>query len=339
MGEITSLFAHKVARQVSPGTDTRDVLKSLGLQPDGPVEPSQVVAAEAYYDFFAELARRDPDGLTLPLRVGASMRCDDYGAFGFAWKTATTLAGSYERAEQFGRRLTNVSTYTIETVPEGGLLHLHRSGERHLGLRLSNEATLASVASISHEVSETQFVPRAVYFRHEAPARTIAHEAHFGCPVHFGADRDALLISAERLEAKNRLSDQGLSAYFDRHLKEEIANRAREGTLDQQVRHVVAQRLSDGVPTLSGVAESLGIGARTLQRRLSDGGQSFQSVVDAARRELSHQLLRETDYSLAEIAFLTGFAEQSGFTRAFKRPDAKVLPPRRAISRQKRNLS
>ena len=309
MGEITSLFAHKVARQVSPGTDTRDVLKSLGLQPDGPVEPSQVVAAEAYYDFFAELARRDPDGLTLPLRVGASMRCDDYGAFGFAWKTATTLAGSYERAEQFGRRLTNVSTYTIETVPEGGLLHLHRSGERHLGLRLSNEATLASVASISHEVS------RAVYFRHEAPARTIAHEAHFGCPVHFGADRDALLISAERLEAKNRLSDQGLSAYFDRHLKEEIANRAREGTLDQQVRHVVAQRLSDGVPTLSGVAESLGIGARTLQRRLSDGGQSFQSVVDAARRELSHQLLRETDYSLAEIAFLTGFAEQSGFTR------------------------
>jgi AraC-like DNA-binding protein len=30
-------------------------------------------------------------------------------------------------------------------------------------------------------------------------------------------------------------------------------------------------------------------------------------------------LLAETDYSLAEVAFLTGFAEQSGFTRAFKR--------------------
>ncbi len=53
--------------------------------------------------------------------------------------------------------------------------------------------------------------------------------------------------------------------------------------------------------------------------RLADEGQSFQSAVDAARRELSRQLLRETDYSLAEIAFLTGFAKQSGFTRAFKR--------------------
>ena len=42
-------------------------------------------------------------------------------------------------------------------------------------------------------------------------------------------------------------------------------------------------------------------------------------VVDLARRDLAQRLLRETDYSLAEVAFLTGFAEQSGFTRAFKR--------------------
>jgi len=319
MGEITSLFAYKVARQVSPGVETRDLLNTLGLQPDEPVDPSQMVASQAYYDFFAELTRRDPAGLTLPLRVGASMQCDDYGAFGFAWKTATTLAGSYERAEQFGRRLTTVSSYTVENVPDGAFFHLHRAGERHTGLRLSNEATIASVASISQEVSDAPFVPLAVYFRHEAPGRADEHEAHFGCPVHFGADRDALLVSAERLAAKNRLSDKGLSAYFDRRLKEELAGKAREEALDQQVRHVVAQRLSDGVPTLSGVADALGIGARTLQRRLSDEGQSFQSVVDAARRELSHQLLRETEYSLAEIAFLTGFAEQSGFTRAFKR--------------------
>jgi len=85
------------------------------------------------------------------------------------------------------------------------------------------------------------------------------------------------------------------------------------------VRLAVAKMLSEGVPTLSTVALSLGMSARTLQRRLSDQEKSFQSLVDQARRELSQQLLRETHYSLAEIAFLTGFAEQSGFTRAFKR--------------------
>ena len=61
------------------------------------------------------------------------------------------------------------------------------------------------------------------------------------------------------------------------------------------------------------------MGARTLQRRLTERGLSFQSVVDMARHDLARRLLSETQYSLAEIAFLTGFAEQSGFTRAFKR--------------------
>jgi len=59
--------------------------------------------------------------------------------------------------------------------------------------------------------------------------------------------------------------------------------------------------------------------ARTQQRRLSEQGHSFQSLVDRARQDLAQRLLVETDYSLAEVAFLTGFAEQSGFTRAFKR--------------------
>ena len=163
------------------------------------------------------------------------------------------------------------------------------------------------------------FRPRAVLFRHDRPEGPPVHESHFGCPVHFAADRDALLVSAESLAGRNRLSDRSLSAYFDEQLAAEIESRTSEAAFDQQVRQVVTQRLSDGVPTLTGVAEALGMGARTLQRRLAAQGQSFQAVVDAARRELAHQLLRDTEYSLAEVAFLTGFSEQSGFTRAFRR--------------------
>ena len=38
-----------------------------------------------------------------------------------------------------------------------------------------------------------------------------------------------------------------------------------------------------------------------------------------ARRELAEGLLVQSDYSLAEVAFLGGFSEQSAFNRAFKR--------------------
>ena len=86
-----------------------------------------------------------------------------------------------------------------------------------------------------------------------------------------------------------------------------------------RVRHAVTDTLSEGVPTLSAIASKLGLGPRTLQRRLSASGHSFQGIVDMARKDLAQRLLQETELCLAEIAFLTGFSEQSGFTRAFKR--------------------
>ena len=41
--------------------------------------------------------------------------------------------------------------------------------------------------------------------------------------------------------------------------------------------------------------------------------------LDEARREVALKLVGLGDHSLAEVAFLTGFSEQSAFTRAFKR--------------------
>ena len=136
--------------------------------------------------------------------------------------------------------------------------------------------------------------------------------------------RDALLIAEESLSVPNKLGDETIAQFFDQYLEQELAKLADTGSLQKRVCLAVAKMLSEGVPTLSSVASSLGMSARTLQRRLSDQEQSFQNLVDQARRELAQQLLSETDYSLAEVAFLTGFAEQSGFTRAFKRWSGKT---------------
>ena len=70
---------------------------------------------------------------------------------------------------------------------------------------------------------------------------------------------------------------------------------------------------------LSDVAKHFGMSGRTLQRRLSDLGYSYQTIVDESRRQLAEHLLLDTEYALIEIAYMTGFSEQSAFTRAFKR--------------------
>jgi AraC-like DNA-binding protein len=63
----------------------------------------------------------------------------------------------------------------------------------------------------------------------------------------------------------------------------------------------------------------MGLSERTLHRRLSAHGLTFRGVRDRAQRRLAEGLLTQSDHSIAEIAFLIGFSEQSAFTRAFKR--------------------
>ncbi|QSP93912.1 AraC family transcriptional regulator [Marinobacter salinisoli] len=319
MAQITSLYVYKVVSQASPGVETRDLIRGLGLPVDGPIDPGQMVSSSEYYDFFAELIDRDPSGLSLPLKIGAAMRSDEYGAFGLAWKSAPTLRGSFKRAERYGHVLGSAETYSLEESALGFFFNLEKAGDGSPGMLLSNEASMSAVVTISNEVCSSSFTPLAIYFRHAPRGDTSVYESHFGCPVHFESGRDAVLVSKESIDTPNKLGDESIARFFDRHLEQQLNSLKGDIDLQQQVRHAVGNVLSEGVPKLSRIASELKIGTRTLQRRLSEQGYSFQSVVDMAQKDLAQRLLRETDYSLAEVAFLTGFAEQSGFTRAFKR--------------------
>jgi hypothetical protein len=130
VGQITSLFVHKVIAQADESLDKRTLLKSIGIDPDAPIDPKIMVSDTDYYDFFADVARGDPNGVDLPLRVGATMRCENYGAFGLAWKSALNLLGSCERAERYARVLTNVAKYQVRKVDVGVYMQLHRDGDR-----------------------------------------------------------------------------------------------------------------------------------------------------------------------------------------------------------------
>lgn len=318
MGYVTSLFARKMVAAAGDTIDGAAFLSGAGIDPDGPWDPKAMIPAAAYYDMLEQIAT-EVDVTELPLRTGASMRLDEYGALGLAFKAATTLGGSYARVERYARLWTGVVEYELRPDPDGTLFVLHRAGERRLGLRLSNEATLASSISLARQVSPVPVVPRQVFVRHGAPGSVAAHEAWFGCPVHFDAGMDAILFSPETLAQPNILGDEGISRYLASHLDAELAEIAPEVTLVARAKDTIAQAPNEGSPRMVDIARALGLSVRSFHRRLSEHGVSFQTLTEDTRRDLAIGLLRDDRYSMAEIAFLTGFAEQSSFTRAFKR--------------------
>ena len=64
-------------------------------------------------------------------------------------------------------------------------------------------------------------------------------------------------------------------------------------------------------------AREVGLGTRTLQRRLNEEGTTFMTQLNGTREKLALHYLQRTQYSCTEIAFLLGFEEPSSFFRAF----------------------
>ncbi len=318
MGQVTSLFAHKMVEAAGSGLDRDALLCTVGLDSDSPIDPRMMINDIAYYAFLERIAQ-DTDVIDLPLKVAQLLTPDDYGALGLAWKSAPTLRGSFARVDRYARLWTSVVEYELRDVERGMLFVLHRAGPRRLGLRLSNEATLASAVSISRQVTPVAFSPLEVHFKHAAPKTVAYHRAYFGCPLYFSSELDALLIAPEALDQPNKLGDDAITQFLLSHLDKELAAVEQPWGLEAQTKDAIARALSEGFPKMAEIARGLGMSVRTFHRRLAAHGLSFQAVAEATRRELAENLLRDGQHSLAEIAFLTGFSEQSAFTRAFKR--------------------
>lgn len=86
-----------------------------------------------------------------------------------------------------------------------------------------------------------------------------------------------------------------------------------------QVRRVIAELLESGEVSLEVVAQRLDLKPRTLRTRLSEANTNFNQVLAEFRCHLAKKLLSQTDESIDEIVYLTGFSEPSTFYRAFRR--------------------
>ena len=67
------------------------------------------------------------------------------------------------------------------------------------------------------------------------------------------------------------------------------------------------------------VARRLNVSARTLQRRLQEGGTSYTKLVDEIRFELACRLLDSPHASITDVAAAVGYGDPSSFSRSFAR--------------------
>ncbi len=319
MPEVSVLYVKKMVDNASPACDPEALYASIGLTCEAAANPSRMIPADDYYTLLETIAARESGDIRFHMGTSTSMKCEEYGAVGLAFKSAPTLRHSFSRLDRHARAFNKVSVF--ELVDEGDTarwLHHKREPSRK-GLFISNEGALATIITLCREARSPAFAPKAVHFRHQPLGSERALADVFRAPITYGAEIDAIVFSSEDFDRPNTVGDWSIWSFFSKHVDDALSAEDADFGLEKELIQEIADRLSDGVPSLGEVASSLGIGPRTLQRRIADRGKTYQALVDEARVKLAQELLSRPKYSLADVAFMTGFSEQSSFTRAFKR--------------------
>lgn len=320
MTAVSAIYARKQIEHAANLTDKIPLYDIINLTPQEASDPTRMVAISSYFELLETIAHSEFPDLQFHMKTSQSMRCDEFGLFGLAFKSAPTLRQGFQRIWRYTQLHNRVSDFSAEQIGNQFGWTMLAPQINRMGAYLSVEAALATTLTLCRETTDKTLRPRHVQFTHDREGSVDALVEHFGRLPEFGAASNAMFFDVEQVDTPCTIGDAGIWNYMIGHLDQALENVADQDLpFETQVIEEIAKLLSGGVPQLSDVSKTLGLGARTVQRRLQERGKTFQIMVDEARKQLAQQLVSASSYSLAEIAFLTGFSEQSAFSRAFKR--------------------
>ena len=250
------------------------------------------------------------------LKLGTELR--------FERSHPVSIAGVCSRS--FGDALQRLARYKQLTCPEE--IRVHRKAQEtsvEIFFIEAKEAQpdimvdlgLSWILSVGRRGSDGEITPLRLEVTRPVKHRALL-ERHFGCRVRFNSDRNSLVFRSSDLDRPFVTQNEELLTIIGTHLDSELKAQNASVNVGQQVKDTLVRSFAGKRPTLQDVAKELGLSARTLQRRLTDAGFTFQQLVEETRRELARHYLKQRAVELPEVAFLLGFEDTNSFFRAFK---------------------
>lgn len=263
-------------------------------------------------------------GAGFSVRVGQEMKIEDYGVLGLAWKTCSWIGEIFDRSERYFKLLSDTYVFKVEKGTDISKIYLYRNAHRR-GLELSNEATFSATVVVLQAISEKSIFPVSVSFQHNPPTNLDDYHKAFQCPILFNQSHNIISYKTEELNMRTAKADISINKFLIERVEGETNGiDVNSNKLIADIQELILNALPSGIPSVTEIASIVGMSARTLTRRLSEHNITFRDLIKQKQEERAKYLLVKSDANIAQIAFETGFSEQSAFNRAFKRWTGKT---------------
>jgi AraC-like DNA-binding protein len=298
---VLSLDVARIQREASIPPELRD--------------PDQLLPGTLFGDVLRAARAQAPQDELL-LQIGLSVPLGAFGLMDYLAASSDTVGEAFVSLRRLFPSVAPGCAIDIDESPSEYRITLINEDDYATKV-LGDELTVGVMIRHFRAFSE-RFPLFAVDLVRLTPQAPEAFGALLGVPVRFAQTASALRLSPEAPQSALKSRDPRLNRTL-----EAMASRLGLGAPAPPLEMVIRSRLRELLPAGNGdvthVAASLALSTRTLHRKLAELGRSFHDVLSDFRRAEAERLLSLGESSLTEVALRLGFADQSAFSRAFKR--------------------
>lgn len=300
------------------GLDWRAALAAAHLNETSVERVGGTVTGSNELAFQEEFVKQTGDRVELWLEVYDSYTIASFGIRGLALLTAPTISAYIEVSDgstEIGPGLLEAEALRNEDDDVIGIQFVYPGVPKEL-FKFSVYRELSHLPRMLPWMSGGEFV----FSRIEVPLNDVAPplRARLNCPVETGSDALRLWWDAETAKRPLPFSNAFQYETFMSMDSRIIESLRSTGDWVFTIRQAI-QRSPALNRKLENAALTLGVSSRTLQRRLAEVGEEFGDVRDSALNDAAQRFLSSSNYSVARVSRMLGYADSTSFSTAFKR--------------------
>ncbi len=305
-----------------------DYLRAMGCNPASALPASQVAEIEAaeahaltsrdeWLDMIAMIAGQTDDE-DLALKIGEAFQIRHLGLAGHVLINCTTLGEAGQQVVRYYRLMGDMGGSQLRRSGEWAedIFEWAEDGPPPPALE---QLWAAATVSLGRWLTGRSDLRWEAHFRFPCPRDISHYQRIFQDTPRFGQANTKLVFPARVLDLPIAMGNPELRIMAEKQANAVLNALETEPEILRRTRLLIAQHLAAGRASLEEIAPLLGISGRTLHRRLTECGCGFRELAATVRRSRAESFLRNPAISLAEVAFMLGYSEQSTFQHAFKR--------------------
>lgn len=300
--------------------DIEAIATKNGISHSALLDANALVSAKQHRGLLSD-AQQCYQGSDLGLALGLKRSIATLDQFAYLMMSSATLREATHHGIKYqnysGRFSGNLVVTSFSEIQSEGCYQIDAKTELDDLRLLAIEDILTNIVTTCRWVLGQALPITKLRCNYPAPPHAARYQSIFQCPVEFNAPVTQLFFNAEILD-KPLPQSSPQSATLYKNLCEEKSIARNQGDIVWRLWQIIVEDPAHP-PSLPNAAQQLHCSSRTLSRKLLAQGWQYQQLVDQVRGIRARRYLSDPTLSITRIGQQLGYADSSGFHRAFKK--------------------